>query len=244
MNTINPRALSEAVTHQLIDEIKSGRYSKTNRLPAEDLLAKEFGVSRSMMRECLTELERIGILSRHKGIGTYINRRVVNIPTRLDLITDLDTLLTGLGYETTSPYLKISTGLADKEVAENLEIAEKSPVFIIKRVIAANGKPVMFLTDYIPLAILNKTTFTDNEIDPSVFNFLLEHSGIKACMFLTEIRAVPLPEEAAHLMDMEAGAPVLLLCETGFDFKNTPVLYTREYLADQVIQQRIIRKMI
>ena len=102
----------------------------------------------------------------------------------------------------------------------------------------------MFLTDYIPLAILDKSTFSEKEIDPSVFNFLMEHAGLETSMFLTEIRAVPLPDEAAPLLDMEAGTPILLLCETGFDFKNTPVLYTREYLVDQIIQQRIIRKKI
>jgi len=244
MTTVNPRALSQSVTHQLIDEIKTGKYSKVSRLPAEDELSREFGESRSMMRECLTELERIGIINRHKGIGTLINRRIVNIPFRLDLITGLDSLLTRLGYTTTSPFLEVSEGFANEEVAANLEIPVGSPVFIVKRVVATDGTPSLFLTDYLSKSLLAKKTYTSENMIPSIFQFLRDEAGIETNMFLTEIRAVPLPKEAADHLHMKEGEAVLLLCETGFDFKNTPVMYTQEYLVDQVIHQMIVRKKI
>lgn len=244
MSKANPRALSQAVTHSLLEEIRVGKYKDAKRLPPEDELSSEFGASRSMMRECLTELERIGILNRHKGIGTLINRRIVDIPTRLDIIKGLDPLLVELGYTITSPYLNFHEGVADEEVARNLEIPVNSPVLICERVVATNDKPSLYLCDYIPISLLPKKKYIPKEMIPSIFQFLKQEAGIETNMFLTEIRAVGLPEEVAKQLNMEPNTPVLHLCETGFDFMNVPVMYTKEYLLDQVIHHMIVRKKI
>ncbi len=243
MSKANPRALSQAVIHNLLEEIRAGKYKNAKRLPPEDELSSEFGASRSMMRECLTELERIGILNRHKGIGTLINRRIVDIPTRLDIIKGLDLLLGELGYTITSPYLNAHQGVADEEVARNLEIPVNSPVFICERVVATNDKPSLYLCDYIPISLLPKKYIPTEKI-PSIFQFLKQEAGIETNMFLTEVRAVGLPEEVAKQLNMEPNTPVLHLCETGFDFMNVPVMYTKEYLLDQVIHHMIVRKKI
>lgn len=244
MHRTNPRALSQAVIHNLLEEIKLGKYKDAKRLPPEDELSSEFGVSRSMMRECLTELERIGILNRHKGIGTLINRRIVDIPTRLDIIKSLDSLLVELGYTITSPYLNVHEGMADEEVARNLEIPFNSPVLICERVVATNDKPSTYLYDYVPISLLPKKKYIHKEMISSTFQFLRQEAGIETNMFLTEIRAVSLPEEVAKQLNTETNAPVLLLCETGFDFMNVPVIYSKEYLLDRVINHMIVRKKI
>lgn len=244
MSKANPRALSQAVTHSLLEEIRVGKYKDAKRLPPEDELSSEFGASRSMMRECLTELERIGILNRHKGIGTLINRRIVDIPTRLDIIKGLDPLLVELGYTITSPYLNFHEGVADEEVARNLEIPVNSPVLICERVVATNDKPSLYLCDYVPISLLPEKKYIPKKMIPSIFQFLKQEAGIETNMFLTEIRAVGLPEEVAKQLNMEPNTPVLHLCETGFDFMNVPVMYTKEYLLDQVIHHMIVRKKI
>lgn len=244
MGHINPRALSDSVTHQLIDEIKTGKYKDALRLPPEDALAKEFNVSRSMMRECLTELERVGMLNRRKGIGTLINRRIINTPTRLDLISGVDYVFAEFGYETSSPYVSISKIKADEEVAANLEIPVGAPVILMERLVSANGKPAMFLNDFISVAMLPRDDYETEEVGTSIFQFLEEEAGITTNLFLTEIRSIALPEKAARLLEMEEGAPILYLSELGFDFQNNPVLYSQEYLADRVIHQMIVRKKI
>ena len=55
--------LSEEVTRKLLSEIRSGRYSGEKKLPPEVTLAAELGVSRNLLRDCLTILEREGFIS-------------------------------------------------------------------------------------------------------------------------------------------------------------------------------------
>ena len=63
-----PQQLSEKYTKEIFQEIKSGIYSRADRLPSEPDIAKHFGISRTMVRDCLSTLEREGFISRKHGI--------------------------------------------------------------------------------------------------------------------------------------------------------------------------------
>jgi putative Mg2+ transporter-C (MgtC) family protein len=54
-------------------KISEGVYRKNMRLPSENLLSEELGVSRMTVRRALDELTREGILYRTKGSGTYVS---------------------------------------------------------------------------------------------------------------------------------------------------------------------------
>ena len=53
--------LSEEITQRLLHEIREGCYANCRKLPPELTLAKEMGVSRTLIRDCLSALEREGI---------------------------------------------------------------------------------------------------------------------------------------------------------------------------------------
>ena len=50
--------LSEKVTKILLHEIRHGKFAGMDALPPEVELAGKFNVSRNIIRECLTRLER------------------------------------------------------------------------------------------------------------------------------------------------------------------------------------------
>ena len=54
--------LSEEITQRLLHEIREGCYANCRKLPPELTLAKEMGVSRTLIRDCLSALEREGFL--------------------------------------------------------------------------------------------------------------------------------------------------------------------------------------
>ena len=53
----------------LLEELTNGRYAQADRLPAEVDLATELGVSRTAIRDALSEMER-RLCERVRGIGT------------------------------------------------------------------------------------------------------------------------------------------------------------------------------
>lgn len=53
-------------------EIAEGRILPGERLPTEHLLAKTFGVSRSVVREAIAELRNEGLVETRQGIGAFV----------------------------------------------------------------------------------------------------------------------------------------------------------------------------
>jgi len=57
----------------LHDMIVSGRLKSGEKLPPQDKLARQFGVSRNTVREAMNKLTVMGLLSVRQGVGTLIN---------------------------------------------------------------------------------------------------------------------------------------------------------------------------
>jgi DNA-binding FadR family transcriptional regulator len=70
-------AKSETVTTSLRRMLDSGDYPVGSRLQPERLLSEEFGVSRTVLRTSLAQLEAEGRLWRNVGQGTFVGGRPV-----------------------------------------------------------------------------------------------------------------------------------------------------------------------
>lgn len=66
------RRSASDVAVALRNQIVSDRYIENDRLPSERALAERFGVSRTTVRAALQRLEKMGMITRMRGSGTYI----------------------------------------------------------------------------------------------------------------------------------------------------------------------------
>jgi DNA-binding FadR family transcriptional regulator len=68
-------SLADQVYDQLLVKILEEEYPVHSRLPAEDVLAQSFGVSRPIVRAALSRLRDDGIVQSRRGSGSYVLRR-------------------------------------------------------------------------------------------------------------------------------------------------------------------------
>ncbi len=61
----------------LIDLIRRGELQRGEKLPPQDILARELGVSRTALREALKELSYRGIIASQHGRGTFVSDKIV-----------------------------------------------------------------------------------------------------------------------------------------------------------------------
>jgi GntR family transcriptional regulator, arabinose operon transcriptional repressor len=66
------------VFERLLDAIRSGVYDSGDRLPSEAELGKTFLASRITVAKAVNELQRLGLVSRRAGAGTYVLPRKQN----------------------------------------------------------------------------------------------------------------------------------------------------------------------
>lgn len=73
--TKNHQKLSHAIVEQLIQQIQSGNYAVGDKIPTELELIEQFEVSRSVIREAITELRSLGFVETRHGIGTFVKEQ-------------------------------------------------------------------------------------------------------------------------------------------------------------------------
>jgi len=60
------------VFESLYEMIVGGQFKRGQKLPSQEELARQFGVSRNTLREAMNKLYAMGLLSSHQGIGTVV----------------------------------------------------------------------------------------------------------------------------------------------------------------------------
>jgi DNA-binding FadR family transcriptional regulator len=73
VDEIPRKSLSEIVAGKLAAQVLDGTYKSGYQLPAERDLIKQFGISRSTLREALKALEEINLIESRHGVGWFIS---------------------------------------------------------------------------------------------------------------------------------------------------------------------------
>jgi adenylyltransferase/sulfurtransferase len=66
------KSLSEIIASQIASQILDGTYKSGYQLPAERDMIKQFGVSRSTLREALKSLEELNLIDSQHGVGRFV----------------------------------------------------------------------------------------------------------------------------------------------------------------------------
>ncbi|MDA8016429.1 MAG: histidine utilization repressor [Thermoanaerobaculia bacterium] len=69
-----PQPLYRQVKEHVLRQIRSGDWPTGHRVPSENRLVEEFGVSRMTVNRALRELADEGVLRRLQGVGTFVAR--------------------------------------------------------------------------------------------------------------------------------------------------------------------------
>lgn len=101
--------LSDGVYSHLLGGIMEGRFPVGSRLPPENQLAQQFGVSRPVIREALHRLQSDGVVLSRQGAGSYVQRspsgKVAALTTSVSLHQALQSFEIRLALEVLSARL-------------------------------------------------------------------------------------------------------------------------------------------
>ncbi|PRD40893.1 FadR family transcriptional regulator [Phyllobacterium phragmitis] len=68
--------LTEQLVKQIAERIAAGRYKRGDKLPTEQELIAEFNVSRTVVREAISNLKAKGLVQSQQGVGVFILRDI------------------------------------------------------------------------------------------------------------------------------------------------------------------------
>ena len=109
---------TKTIRSQLLADMKDGPYAACERLPRESVLAEKLGISRTQLRDILASLEREGFITRRHGVGTIINRHVLNVQTRMDIEVEFLDMIRQSGHEPAVAFVRVADGTADAKTPD------------------------------------------------------------------------------------------------------------------------------
>ena len=192
----------------LIDKIESNEWQPGYKLPTEMELCEEFNVSRHTVRQALQFLQNQGLIERFQGRGTFVGR-----PKLANDLMMLFSPMRGMIGATSAPdlqFLHLTAAKPPIDVANRLRLAVDDCVYELKRLLVADGEPLLVVKNWLPQAL-----FPDfdarYEAQGTVVGVLTNHYGLGRVSQHKELEVTILDEEEAEDLQVRAGAPGLLL---------------------------------
>jgi GntR family transcriptional regulator, transcriptional repressor for pyruvate dehydrogenase complex len=76
--------LTDQISAAITSRIAAGGFAPGSRLPTEQDLAAEFGVSRTVVREAISRLKSEGLVTTRQGAGAFVAHDKLGTPFRID----------------------------------------------------------------------------------------------------------------------------------------------------------------
>jgi GntR family transcriptional regulator len=203
--------LYQQVHEILREDILSGRLKAGHRLATEFELMKRFGVSRTTVRQTIARLRKEGLVSVHRGKGTFVGK--AKIEPELSALTGFVEDMQALGLTASARVLGVEEVRAPEVVAAALRVAPGDPVSKITRIRLAEEVPVSFEYSYLPLELGRRVAQENLEVSP-IFSLFEDKYGIELGDALYRIEAARASRTVAEALGIERGAPVLAIERT------------------------------
>jgi len=238
--------LATRVQQSLHEMLMEPRILESGKLPPEAELADMLGVSRTVVRDVLSDLEREGYVTRKRKSGTLINRHVLDVKIRVDQERDFQDYITSVGREYSDRLIYYRVEPAAGHLAGHLKEMFDSPqlqaFLVVAKVFMADGEPVIFCKDYLPAHLIQKP-YVASDVAVAIFEFAKEFCGIELELDLTSIDAGLMDREMAEAFGAREGDPVLKLLTLGYQ-GQTPVMWSEQSHLPGALPLTVMRKRI
>ncbi|MBE6934982.1 MAG: GntR family transcriptional regulator [Ruminococcaceae bacterium] len=144
----SPKPLHTQLEEIIRGKIINGDWSENSRIPSENELSREYGLSRMTVRSVILRLAQEGLLYRVPGKGTFVSvNKLLSRPlSHMGIREQLDQQ----GVESETKLIEAREIAAPLAVATRMGIPEGTPIFHIVRVRTAKGSPLSLHVSYIP----------------------------------------------------------------------------------------------
>ncbi|WP_104131623.1 GntR family transcriptional regulator [Cryobacterium sp. M91] len=224
------------------NRIRHGEWAGLEKLPTEQDLCAEFGVSRVTIRLALNSLEARGLVVSKQGKGTYILRRTPGVRAGLQELTSISATIKEMGLEPSTIYKMKQVRASSSEEANSFDLEHGSSVLDIQRTIKADGKPAAYVDDVMPLWVFG-AHFSPSSLTGSVFDYLHKHTSVQPRYAVAHVKARnTLPDRWVGEHSLVApGGPFLLLDQMQFDVDDRPFMHTRVHFVDNNFDFMVLR---
>jgi len=220
------------VESMLAADITGGTLTPGSRLPNEEELIAQYGVSRTTIRQTIQNLIRRGLVEIRRGKGTFVlqPKMTQELSGLSGFVEDMQLL----GRHASARVVSKQIVPASETVARQLALAAGTPVVRIQRVRLADNVPLSFDETYLPREIGEKILENNLETEP-IFSLLEDKYDTPLVEAEYILESVSADAVVARALGIKLGSPIFLIERTSYSAGNQPIDYEKLYYrGDQI----------
>lgn len=228
------KPLYKQLKEKILQDISNQIYKPGDKIPSQNELAKLYDVSRVTVKQALNELIYSGILSTHKGKGTFVKDLPFDKHTnnRLDGFSES---IEKIGYKAYTKVIDIASLEANKHLATKLEVEIGHPIVHIKRIRTINDVPMSLENSYLNKLMIGNIEFTKEFLEnKSLYKLIREKADIKFSHAEEKINAILCDVDVCELLKISKSEPILFIRRKTYISDNVPVEYCENYVRSDV----------
>lgn len=206
----------------LLEKIDHAEWGAGDLIPSEQELQETYGLSRTTVRQTLSEMVNEGLLDRQRGRGTFVTApKFTHNPGDRQGVSDY---LRQQGIEPGWQVLQKGWEVAPKEISEKLLLPTDSEVYSVHRLRLANGEAIGYHTAYVPPAAAKHINENSLE-DGGSLNYLTGAPRLSTSKATRSIEATLATEDDHRWLGIGVGDAILHIERVVLAEDGTPLEY-------------------
>lgn len=208
----------------ILQQIKEGSYKVGDAIPTEKDFSEIYDISRTTVRQAITELVQEGWLYRVKSKGTFVRAPKIE-QSFIQALGSFNDQILELGMTPSTEVLDFKVIEVPDEVAMHLKLAVGEKVIYIHRRRFADSEPIVMVETYLPY---DKCEFVlDRDlVKESLYPILSELNETQICKIRRFIEAVEATQYDIKNLNMTKGKAIQQFISIGFNYKDEPIEYS------------------
>ncbi len=203
--------------------IQDGRLPPDSHLPSEHMLCRQFGVSRTVVREALGELANDGAIVKVRRRGVFVARQKADQEFPASNVGFFGEM-TEKGHTVTTRIFSLAKAAPSPREREMLNLPPDEAVVRLERLAYADGRPSVFSTVALPAHKVPGLETLDMR-DRSLYGTLREHYGLVARTAERWLDAALPTAAEATLLEITTATPVIAIESRACLANGLPIEY-------------------
>jgi GntR family transcriptional regulator len=209
----------------LKSQIGEGEWKPRQPIPSERQLELQYKVSRPTVRQAIEYLEKQGYIYREHGRGTFVSPQ--KLQKKMLELTSFSEDLLRKGIQPSQIILSICHVVPHEKILKRLELPPESSVLRIERIRLGDDVPIGLQTSFVVLGDDQQIDEDDLKLFGSLYRVLEEKLNIIPTEADETLEVTLATPEEAALLQVKAGAPLLLNERLTYDQNRKPVEFVK-----------------
>lgn len=189
-----------SIANNLMDLIENKEYNQGEKLPSEQELMEQYGVSRDTIRKSLDLLEESGYIQKVRGKGSIV-LDINKFDFPVSGITSFKELTKKMGKKSKTIVEYLELTLPSTRIKKKLELAEGDLIWKVIRVREIDDKRIILDKEYYNDKYVH--SLTKEICEDSIYEYIENQLGLNISFAKKEINVIKATEEDKKYLDLE-----------------------------------------